>query len=146
MKRVLLVFVLVVLSSCKDRENKENILQDHATYPGMELRGSYVLMQLRSEDLSSEEIILEIDEDKKELSGSIGCNRFSVRYERDGNQINFDEPVGTKAFCAGKMETEEEIYEVVSEISKVQEEGNELIFLSEDNEPLLRVQKTEASE
>lgn len=142
MKHFLLIVIVVVLSSCKDRENKENILQDHATYPGMELRGSYVIMQLRAEDISSEELILEIDEDKKELSGSTGCNRFSVRYERDGNKINFQKPVGTKAFCAGRMETEEEIYDVLSRISEVEQEGEELIFLSNDNEPLLRVQKT----
>jgi heat shock protein HslJ len=90
MKNLLLI-LLVVMTSCGDKqEKKEDPMQpQRAVSEEMDLSGSYVFAQLRDEEITSEEISLKIDEERKEVMGNAGCNRFSVQYERDGNNISF---------------------------------------------------------
>lgn len=132
------------MASCGDKqENKEDPMKpQRAVSEEMDLSGSYVLAQLKDEEITSEEISLKIDEKRKEVMGNAGCNRFSAQYERDGNNITFQEPASTKMFCEGKMEREKDIIDLFSTISGVQQEGRDIVFISENGDPVFRARKT----
>ncbi|HSI70165.1 MAG TPA: META domain-containing protein [Gillisia sp.] len=144
----LLITLLVVMASCGEKqERKEGPMKpERALTEEMELSGSYVLAQLKSEEITSEDISLKIDEDRKEVMGNAGCNRFSAFYERDGNDINFQEPASTKMYCEGKMEREKEVINLFSEITGVQKDGEYIVFSSENGDPVFRAKKTKNRE
>lgn len=112
----------------------------------MDLTGSYVLSQLKGKDISFEQISLQIDTKRQEVRGNAGCNRFSVPYDKQGNEISFQEPVSTKMFCEGKMEREKEIIDLFSSITRVEQDGEKVIFLDENRDPVFRAQKTKNRE
>lgn len=142
MRFLTLLFLMIFISCGDKKEQQEDPMKPKTGISeDMELSGSYVLRQLRNEDVSSEEITLNIDEERKEIMGNAGCNRFSARYEREGENIEIEQPVSTKMFCEGKMEREQEIIDLLTEISKVGEQENRLIFSSESGENILTVQK-----
>lgn len=147
MKNFILI-LLVVMTSCGDKQEKKEdpMKPQRAISEDMDLSGSYVLAQLRNEDITSEEIRLRIDEDRQEIMGNAGCNRFSAQYERDGDTITFQDPVSTKMFCEGKMEREKEVIDLFSSITGVQQDGEHIIFTSENGDPVFRVKKTNERE
>jgi heat shock protein HslJ len=143
MKNLLLI-ILVFMTSCGDKQEKREdpMKPQRAVSEEMNLSGSYVLAQIRNEEITSEEISLKIDEKRKEVMGNAGCNRFSAQYERDGNNITFQEPASTKMFCEGKMEREKDIIELFATISGVQQDGRDIVFISENGDPVFRARKT----
>ncbi|UJH92990.1 META domain-containing protein [Antarcticibacterium sp. 1MA-6-2] len=85
---------------------------------------------------------LTFDEKRKELRGNAGCNpRFSSGFERDGRKITFSEPVSTRMFCDGKMERENQVMEILPKITEMRKNEDNVIFLSNEGEQLLMVQK-----
>lgn len=108
--------------------------------------GIYNLIELDGENISSEDYVLQHDSENKRLSGKTGCNNFISAYEVEGDKIEFRPTLGTKMYCEGEMEHEETFEEILPLIRKVQISGEELVFLSEENEELLKLQKQEQSE
>lgn len=143
MKYLMLLLVLFFFSCGDKQEQQEEPMKPKTGISEeMELSGSYVLKQLRKKDVASEDITMRMDEKRNEVMGNAGCNRFSARYERNGNEIVFQQPVSTKMFCEGKMEREQEIMDLFSEIAEVKEQGNNLIFISKSGETLITIEKT----
>lgn len=108
--------------------------------------GNYNLINLDGEDISSEGFILEVEGEKQRLSGKTGCNNFVATYEIEDKQLEFSSPMSTKMYCEGEMEYEETFGEVLPQITKVQISEEELVFLSEENNELLKLQKIKKSE
>lgn len=142
MKNIVFLF-LILLVSCGEKENsKEDPMKPKTGIAeDLELSGSYFIKRLGNEDVYSEEINLTFDEKRKELRGNAGCNRFSAAFEKDGNKITFSDPVGTRMFCDGKMERENQVMELLPKIAEVRENEDDVIFLSNEGERLLTVQK-----
>lgn len=144
MKNFLFLFLIIFLSCGEKAERDTNPMQPKTGIPGdLELSGSYFIKQLGEEDVSSEEIDLTFDQKRQELRGNAGCNRFSSAYKRDGNKISFSEPVGTRMFCDGKMEREGQVIKILPKITEVREKEDNLVFLSNQGEQLLTVEKNE---
>lgn len=142
MKNFLFLFLIILISCGEKQDSKEDPMKPKTGISeDMKLSGSYFITQLANEDVSSEEINLTFDEKRKELRGNAGCNRFSAAFEKDGNKITFSDPVGTRMFCDGKMERENQVMELLPKIAEVRENEDNMIFLSNEGERLLTVQK-----
>ncbi|HSP12319.1 MAG TPA: META domain-containing protein [Salegentibacter sp.] len=138
-----LVFVLslaLMLFSCENESVSENPsdLQKRS--------GSYDLIILDEEDISSEGFILELEGEEQRLSGKTGCNNFVATYEVEEKQLKFNPSLGTKMYCEGEMENEETFRKILPQIRKVKISEEELVFLSEENKELLKLQKINESE
>lgn len=142
MKRILLfIGFSLLLISC------ENSGEDSKDLSNLKEKGGiYSLIELDGEDISSEDYVLQHDSENQRLSGKTGCNNFISAYDIDGDIIEFRPTLGTKMYCEGEMEHEETFEEILPLIRKVQISGEELVFLSEENEELLKLLKTETSE
>ncbi len=142
MKNIVLI-LLVFLASCGEQKDKEGPMKPQRAVTGeMDLSGSYVISKLKGKDISFEQISLRIDTDRNEIMGNAGCNRFSIPYNLDGNEISFQEPVSTKMFCEGKMEREKEIMDLFSVITKIEMDKEIVIFIDENGDPVFRAKKT----
>ena len=128
--------------SCGNSEEK--VSEDPADLNS--LNGDYELLEMDGEDISSEGFIFNFNGEEKRLSGKTGCNNFVATYKIEDSIVKFNPPLGTKMYCEGKMEYEEIFGEVIPEIRNVKISDKDLIFLSQDNQELLSLQKTEESE
>ena len=138
-----LVFILCLgflFFSC----GNESVSEDPSNLK--EKTGNYTLVNLDGENISSEEFILELEGKKQRLSGKTGCNNFVATYEIEDKNLKFNPPLGTKMYCQGEMEYEEAFNEMLPQIRKVKISEEELVFLSEENNELLKLQKIKKSE
>ena len=133
MKLVQLFSLLFFLVSCG---NTANTVSDE------KLDGSYTLMSVGGQKIGSEEIIFRFNPIGNIISGKTGCNQFSANFQQDGRELNFTTPISTRKYCEGKMATEREILSSFEEAVKFIRTGDDYIFLSEDNEQLITLTKT----
>ncbi|MGY5845822.1 META domain-containing protein [Salegentibacter sp. HM20] len=136
MKRSVFIIVLALMAfSCGNNSEKssEEIreLED----------GNYKVLEFEGENISAEDYRLQVDAEEKRLAGNLGCNNFSTRYEFTDEGIRFKPGIGTKMYCEGKMQYEDRLGEILPEISKLVKNGEDLIFLSETEEELLKITK-----
>ena len=139
-KIVLFLSLTLMLFSCGNDSVSEN--------PSdlKEKSGNYNLINLDGKDISSEGFILELNGEKQRLSGKTGCNNFVATYEVEEKNLKFNQPLGTKMYCEGEMEYEESFGEILPQIRKVKISEEDLVFLSEENKELLKLQKIKNSE
>ncbi|SKB38882.1 Heat shock protein HslJ [Salegentibacter salinarum] len=142
MKKLLFILSLFLIVSCGNSEEK--ISEDPADLNS--LNGDYELLEMDGEDISSEGFILNFNGSEQRLSGKTGCNNFVTAYKIEDSIVKFNPPLGTKMYCEGQMEYEEIFNEVIPEIRNVKISDKDLIFLSEENQELLNLQKKENSE
>lgn len=141
MKKLVFVLSLAFLFfSC----GNQSVSEDPSDLKGK--NGNYDLVTLDGENISSEGFILELEGEKKRLSGKTGCNNFVVTYEIEDKHLKFNQPLSTEMYCEGEMEYEETFGETLPKIRKVKISEEELVFLSEENNELLRLQKIKKSE
>lgn len=133
MRILLFVFAIILSASCANTAD---------TVTNEMLDGDFKLTGIRGNSSSGEEIILNFNPIGNILSGSTGCNRFSANFHQDGNEIVITTPISTRKFCEGKMKTEQRILESLEEISKFTRTGNEFVFFSEGNQPLITLTKS----
>lgn len=141
MKKLVFVLSLAFLFfSC----GNQSVSEDPSDLKGK--TGNYDLITLDGEDVSSEGFILEFEGKEQRLSGKTGCNNFVVTYEIKDKYLKFNQPMGTEMYCEGEMEYEETFEEILPQIRKVKISEEELVFLSEENNELLKLQKIKKSE
>lgn len=141
MKKLVFILSLTFLFfSC----GNESVSEDPSDLK--EKSGNYNLINLDGEDISSEGFILEVEGEKQRISGKTGCNNFVTTYEVENKELKFSSPMSTKMYCEGEMEYEETFGEVLPQIRKVQISEEELVFLSKENNELLKLQKIKKSE
>jgi len=142
MKKLLFILSLFLIVSCENSEEK--ISEDPIDLKS--LKGDYELLEMDGEDIFSEGFILNFNGEEQRLSGKTSCNNFVAAYKIEDSIVKFNPPLGTKMYCEGQMEYEEIFNEVIPEIRNVRISDKDLIFLSGENQELLKLQKTEDSE
>lgn len=142
MKNILFIF-LIILYSCGSNPEKHSDTEEEVIYSeDLVLHGNYLVKQIGSRNLNSEGVILVFDQLKNEVSGNAGCNRFSSGFVLSGGaKVSFQQPVSTKMYCEGKMETEKALISSIEQVSEVKQQEGNLIFYSENNELLLVIEK-----
>lgn len=142
MKKFMFALLILFFSCGSNQENKSGLEDtDQESAENIELSGNYLIQKIRAQNVSSEQIELKFDSITQEVSGNAGCNRFSSGYDRSGIRINFKPLVSTKMYCEGKMEMESAITEVLPEISQMILQDGELIFMNENLDPMLTIEK-----
>jgi heat shock protein HslJ len=142
MKKFLFILGIFLIVSCGNSEEK--ISENPADLKSF--KGNYELLEMDGEDISSEGFILNFSGEEQRLSGKTGCNNFVATYKIEDSIVKFNPPMGTKMYCEGQMEYEEIFGDILPEIRNVKISDKDLIFLSEENQELLNLQKTEDSE
>lgn len=145
MKRILIV-LMVILNSCGSNQEKAENNSDFEDRIPEKLHGYYLLSELKTDNISGEDIIFRFDSIKSELAGNAGCNRFLSAYTHREKNINFQPAVSTKMYCEGKMERELEIMDLLPEVSEIIQQNKDILLLSAENELLLKLKKTNRSE
>lgn len=138
----MLMVVFLILASCGNLQENGSEIQEPQTAENLLLDGNYLVMQVRSEDIASQEVVFLFNDKVKQLSANAGCNRFRASYDRTGKNITFEEAMSTKMYCEGKMQLENELISLLPHVSEIKKMGNEIGFYSEDNEQLLTLRKT----
>src|SRR5690554_5175794 len=145
MRRILIV-LMVVLNSCGSNQERTENNADFETRIPEKLHGYYLLSELKDKNVGGEDILFRFDSIKSEVAGNAGCNRFLSTYVHREKNINFQPAVSTKMYCEGKMEREIEIIDLLPEVSEIIQQNEDVLLLSEENELLLKLKKTNRSE
>ncbi|MBZ2186383.1 MAG: META domain-containing protein [Bryobacter sp.] len=105
---------------------------------------------LNSKDCSSEPVasplsghrnlsrgaFLEFDPAAQRVSGNLGCNQFSGRYQASGNSLTFSEIVSTMMACTGVRQLlERQTQEALAKTRSFRLENGALILLDETGAP-----------
>jgi heat shock protein HslJ len=63
-----------------------------------------------------------------QASGSAGCNRYTARYEKDGESVRFLTPAATRRMCADDrlMQQEQAFLAALETVARARFEGNRL--------------------
>ncbi|QED38336.1 META domain-containing protein [Antarcticibacterium arcticum] len=142
MKKFMFALLILFYSCGSNQENKSGGEDnDLVSAENIELSGNYMIRNIRAENVASEKIELKFDSTRQEFSGNAGCNRFSSGYERSGIKVTFKPVVSTKMYCEGKMEMESAITEILPEITQMVLQNGELVFINENLDPLLTIEK-----
>lgn len=148
MKQLPLLLGILLLVSCANVKKGTN--EPNGDSPDLEeieiLSGDYHLITLKDENISSEDIYLEIDDTGESLSINAGCNVLRVDFIQDKDSISFQRPVSTKMYCQGKMTHENTLNLILPDVSEIRKRADDLVFLSKENQVLLRARKKEKSE
>ncbi|SHF79239.1 Heat shock protein HslJ [Salegentibacter echinorum] len=142
MKKILILCITLVIFSCGNSEEK--VSEDPADLNN--LQGDYNLIALDGENISSEGFILNFNGKKQQLAGKTGCNNFVASYKIQDSIIKFNPPLGTKMYCEGEMEYEDTFNKILPKVRNLRISDKDLIFLSQNNEQLLNLEKQEQSE
>lgn len=142
MKKILILVIAFLIFSCGNSEEK--VSENPAELKN--LNGDYNLIALDGENIASEGFILNFNGRKQQLAGKTGCNNFVASYEIQDSIIKFNPPLGTKMYCEGEMEYEDTFNKILPKVRNLRISDKDLIFLSQDNEQLLNLEKQEKSE
>ncbi len=129
-----LLFILAVIFSVSCANTADTVSDEI-------LDGDYQVTGLRGNSFS-EEILFNFNPIGNILSGNTGCNQFSANFHQEGREVNFTTPISTRKFCEGKMKTEQRIFESFEEVTKFIRTGDEFVFYSEGNRPLITLTKS----
>jgi heat shock protein HslJ len=132
MRVLLFIFAVIFCVGCA---NTADTVSDEV------LDGEYQLTGLRGNSFS-EEILFNFNPIGNIISGNTGCNQFSANFYQEGRDVNFTTPISTRKYCQGKMKTEQRILESFEEAKKFIRTGDEFVFYSEGNRPLITLTKS----
>ncbi len=83
---------------------------------------------------------LKLDPQAARVSGYAGCNRINGSYTLDGNKLSFGSVVSTRRACFPDDGSESRFLKAMSEVRAWRLEGGQLLLLSDNGTPLLRLQ------
>lgn len=143
MKYFFLLVILILFGSCANSvKETEEVVEQNIPSEGIEiLSGSYQLISLNGEDVSSEDIYMKIDKKGESLVINTGCNVLMVDFIQQEEKIKFQQPVSTEMYCEGKMENEEYLKKILPEISEIENAAGDLLYLKNEKDVLLTIQK-----
>ncbi len=125
MKIKFAVIVMTLLSfSCKS--SKENSTQKplHS--------GTYHILSVNGDTVTSYNITLKIDTEKKRVSGNAGCNGYSAFYTLEKDTIEMGLARVTTQYCKGKMAVERSYLKSLKHITRYQYKTSKLLLRSAD--------------
>ncbi|HET8753733.1 MAG TPA: META domain-containing protein [Salinimicrobium sp.] len=138
MKTFLLFLSLIILNSCANFTQKSIVIHH--------LDGQFQLIELNGKDVSSKDFIFNFLPAENRVFGETGCNGFSANFKQQDENFGFIDPLSTKKFCDGKMETENKILNALLETKSFKMKENEFIFFGEDKEQLFTLKNIQEVE
>lgn len=99
--------------------------------------GDYKVLTVGNQDVTKEELSINIDADKKRFAGNTGCNSFGSEYEVDGDTMEMGMARVTKMYCEGKMKLEDNFLKNLKNVHSFEYNGKELHLKSKDGEVLI---------
>ncbi|WGK65439.1 META domain-containing protein [Croceiramulus getboli] len=108
--------------------------------------GVYTLASFESKSMTDQDLSLTINSENKTLGGSVGCNSFTSDYTLDGNQVSFSAPLSTKMYCPETSKREREFFDMLTTVTRVEAEEDQLKFFNAQEETCFTLQKKQSSE
>ncbi|MCL6219646.1 META domain-containing protein [Zunongwangia pacifica] len=144
---ILAIFSFLFLSACK-QENKPketpNLSEaEHKTLNNSEISGKYSVKTLDNSTENLGNLIFDFNSENKTLAVTTDCNNIGASYEISKNKLTFSNAISTRKFCQGAMQNENTISKVLRNIEKFSFSEKELKLLSNDNQILISLIKTE---
>lgn len=135
MKWILILFSTLAMKSCAT-SNTSN-LQEKDTIVLTELNNTYHINTLNNKDVSAYKLVIEFNNETKQVSGFSGCNRFFGRYELEEEDLKFDAFGLTRMMCQGEVNgIENEFHKAIKKVNKITIEGDSISLL-ENNDALI---------
>src|SRR5699024_5703066 len=129
---ILAVFVI----SCKSQKT------DTSTNSEMLESGNYQVISLEDkEDISAEELSLNIDLEKNTISGFAGCNNFSAGLKVDEKTIETGGARATLMHCEGQMELERGFVDNLEKSTTYHLENGELSLKDKEGKTLIKAKR-----
>ncbi len=146
MKKIVFILITAILTfSCGSNQDR-TVTGEEEDFYGKKLHGYYIISDLRTENLMSDNILFRFDSIRNELAGNAGCNRFVASYNHSNEKINFQPAASTKMYCEGKMDREKEIIDILPSVTTIIRQENEIILFSDEKELLLKLKQTSKRE
>ena len=147
---ILAIFSSLLIFSCKE-ENKPketpNLSEnDQKTLNNSEISGKYSVKTLNSNNENLGNLIFDFNSENDRLAITTDCNSIGAGYEISENTLTFSNAISTRKFCQGAMENENTISKTLPKITAFEFSEKELRLLSNNNEVLISLIKTEKSE
>lgn len=105
--------------------------------------GKYRVVNVGDSDYSKEDLSLNIDLDKNQISGYNGCNSFSASLHQNGNQLTIGDAISTLRHCEDKVVMERDFMKGLGNIDSYSFENGQLVLKSSDGKILMRADKIE---
>ena len=147
---ILAIFSSVFLSACKQehkpKETPHISETERKTLNNSEISGEYSVKTLNNNTENLGNLIFDFNSENDRLAITTDCNSIGTGYEISENTITFSNAISTRKFCQGAMENENTISKTLPKITAFEFSEKELRLLSNNNEVLISLIKTEKSE
>lgn len=123
-----LLSILLINKECSSAQNNLKSTKQQES-----LNGIYTIAEVDNAKLDRKAITISFNSETKTISGFSGCNRFSGKYNVDGDAIKLSDIVSTEKLCLNKESSiEKNILKALNSASKFQIKDNTLSLLSKD--------------
>ena len=127
MKKLVYLFVVVTLLSCKTTKNTKKEFMLHENYKVVKLKGI--------EELKITPTIA-FNFDTNKASGMAGCNRYNVDFTKDGNSLNFGLAIATKMYCTN-MNIEKAFFQILNKVAHFKKKDGNVELLDKSDAVLM---------
>ncbi len=102
--------------------------------------GDYELIDFKSEKFNNtKDYVVKINAEEQRIGGKFDCNSYSVEYQKEGNDIDFDYAISTKMYCEGEMTNENVFFGKLNDMKSFEFDGEFLTLFNEEKEMLLKL-------
>lgn len=110
MKHLAILISLIILKSCGSSNDIASLNKSTDMITNEIIKGTYVLEQLDTIEVTNDKLTLEFDSKTNRVSGFAGCNRFFGTYTTNGNTISFSELGATRMICQEEVNKKEHLF------------------------------------
>ncbi len=96
------------------------------------LNGSYQVISLLNEDVTSKKITISFNDIEHIASGNASCNSYSSKYSSDKKNISFSQQTTTKKFCPSGMKYEQLFLNTLNTITTKEIQSDKLLLYKND--------------
>ncbi|MFN2260509.1 MAG: META domain-containing protein [Psychroflexus sp.] len=135
-----LVFGSLILFACKAQK------QNEANTTAL-INADYLITHLGEDNVSEEELTMEVNADEARISGFAGCNNYKFEYKLDDKgQLDLGLGVATKMYCDDSMDLESKFFTKASLVTNFVIQNEILYLKSKSGETVIKAKKEEKSE
>ncbi|QSS97973.1 META domain-containing protein [Psychroflexus sp. ALD_RP9] len=126
---LLIAFMLV---ACKAQQIKTTGLSS----------GEYKIIYIDNNDVSKHNLTLNIEAEKKIISGYSGCNNYRFNYEESEEQLDLGYGVSSKMYCQDTQAIEDSFFEASSQVKAFKQTKTSLELLNNKGQVEVKAVKT----
>jgi len=136
MKKLLFFTLLALTFGCNSAKSKKDTMLNSTLQDG-----SYKVVSVLGNDITSEMLTLDISESGKSISGFSGCNNYfgTVTNQTDGSL--FSGIGATKKFCPDTMETEKSFLNEMSNVTQWESKDNTINLNDSNGDTIIVLKK-----